>query len=577
MRRLFLSLFAATLAAGCVAGPEEPGTDGGPECVPGDPACDPAACEPGQTTCVEDPDPGEPSPTGQMAKFEQVRSVCAESNVGPRLLRRLTRAELEASLKDIFPEIAGSWAGVRLSPDSASALGFTTDAAALVVAGPTAKEMLKTAEEVAELVTAAGTLASLLPCSTTGGAACATEFVEDIGLRLFRRPLTAPEVGQYVDYFSSVSQRSDFETGLKWTLVALIQSPRAFYRSEIGTPTAGGYALSQHEIATNLAYTYAGTTPDQALLDKAAAGGLSDAASVRAEAERLLATDKGRAALHAFFVEWLEYKQILGQSRDDLSNFADQVSPLLIEETRAFIDKIVFQDEGDVADLMTANFTVLNQELASFYGMGGVSSGGWEPVTRPEGRGIGLLAQGSLLARTAHQTATSPTLRGLLVFTDFMCNTKPKPPAIIPSIEETTSGVEAATTREKYELTHSVGACGNCHKPFEPYGYTLEQFDELGRYRADENGVPINTVATAYLPDGSQQEFTSLEDVAQLVTQNDDIENCVSGLLSAYLLSGAGGTNCLAEPQRKALAAGELGIKDFALSLSETAHFTTRR
>src|SRR5690606_34187794 len=122
------------------------------------------------------------------------------------------------------------------------------------------------------------------------------------------------------------------------------------------------------------------------------AGGLSDPASVRAEAERLLATDKGRAALHAFFVEWLEYKQILGQSRDDLSNFADQVSPLLIEETRAFIDKIVFQDEGDVADLMTANFTVLNQELASFYGMGGVSSGGWEPVTRPEGRGIGLLA-----------------------------------------------------------------------------------------------------------------------------------------------------------------------------------------
>lgn len=594
---LFASLLGASLT-GCAAAPGD-----GDTCAVDDAECIRAACTVdgvldlecvseqcrGDQVCIAAVANGAPEPgdvgsgTGLTSTPEAVRATCAVSNVGPRLLRRLSRGEVEATLVTTFPELLGAgWEGVRLSEDTTSPIGFTTDASVLVVSGPMARELLKTAEEVAATITSAAVLPTVLSCAADATPGCAAEFVNNYGVRLFRRPLTQEEVKRYTDYHASVAARSDFVMGLKWTLVALLESPHSIYRTELGEPTGdGSYGLTQYELASNLAYTYTGAPPDRTLLDKAAAGELSSPDALRAEANRLLDTGmsggRGWNTTDAFFEDWIEYQRVRGQSRDDDPNFAVETTPLMIEETRRFLRQVVFGDGGNVTTLMNADFTAMNAALTEFYGFGSVTNGDWDRVIRPAGQGVGILAQGSLMASTSHQAETSPTLRGLMIYERLLCNTKPKVPDIVPSIEATAPAEGTLTTRQRFEEHHSQGTCGSCHKPFEPFGYVVESFDELGRYRSMDNGLPVNTATTVTLPDGAQVEITDLEALGALVNTTDHIENCVSGMMAAYLLSGAGGTNCLAEESRAALARGEISLRDYIVSLAAAPHFSTRR
>ncbi len=140
---------------------------------------------------------------GETLGLAQVRGRCESSKTGPRLLRRLTRGELQATIEDAFPELSGSWQGVKLSPDQASRLGLTNDAAVLTVAFQTAKQLLETAEDVAALVASDGVLESVLPCAGAGDGACADEFIGQYGSRLFRRPFTEEEAARYRGLFDS--------------------------------------------------------------------------------------------------------------------------------------------------------------------------------------------------------------------------------------------------------------------------------------------------------------------------------------------------------------------------------------
>lgn len=542
------------------------------------------ACSPtGQGPAGEGPgdgdgDVGDPDgSTGQQSTLDEVRETCDSSKVGKPVLRRLTQGELDATLRDVFG--LTDWLGVKLSPDPTSNIGFTNDASVLVVGGTTAKEMLKTAEDVADIVV--GQLSTVLPCSAAAAdRACVAEFLNAYGLRLFRRPLTEAEVARYADFQESVAQRSTFESGMKWMLTSLIQSPHSFYRSEIGEPTDGGRKLDNFEMATELSYMMVGTAPDATLLEKAAAGALSDPNERAAEATRLLTSHpRNLEGMREYFNQWLKYRTVLGRSKDADPTFAEVISPRMVEETRYFLDTLVFGIKGNVHDLMTANFTALDPTLATFYGYGAPAAG-FESVERPAEQGMGILAQGSLLASSSHQASTSPTLRGLLVTERFLCLEAPPVPAVVPTIESTNEGKTANTTREKYELNHAEpgSVCGNCHLNFEPYGYTFEGFDEMGRVRTMENGFPVDTaVDNAPLPGGETAAFANVDEVALMVNSSTDVQNCVSGLLAAYMFSGASGTNCLAEPERAQVAAGEMSIYDYLIALTRAPHFEERR
>ena len=506
---------------------------------------------------------------------EAAKERCATSKVGPPLLRRLTQAEFQNTATDIFPQIVSGWAGVKIGTDAVSPLGFSNDAATLVVSSQTAQEILSTAEDVATRVTADGVLSAVLPCSATSAdAACAAQFITQYGARLFRRPLNADESKRYNDYFASVTARSSFKLGIKWTLVALFQSPNAVYRSEIGVANGSSYVLSQNEIATELGYTFGGSTPSADLLAKAAAGALATPASRLAEARNLLTTPGGKAAARELFREWAGYALVRARTKSN-KDFSASVAADMESETDQFIDDVVFSKGGGLKDLLTAPYTFVNASLAAFYGYGAPGAD-FTRVDRPVNWGIGLLAQGSMLAANAHADATSPTWRGLFVFSKLFCNTRPKPPPVVPSIAVPNPGV--VTTRQRYEDAHTKSpACSVCHTLWDPIGFGFEHFDEVGRYREQEVTLPID--ATGYVKDATGKQVLTFDGAQDLATQlagDPDVTDCVSGLMSEYVYAGGGGVSCLAETARTGLAKGQFGLVEYLAQLSTERQFSER-
>ncbi|HEX3850433.1 MAG TPA: DUF1588 domain-containing protein, partial [Polyangiaceae bacterium] len=509
-----------------------------------------------------------------LASQELARQRCVTSNVGPPILRRLTQQEFQNTVADIFPQIASTWSGVKIGTDAVSALGFSNDAATLVVGQQTAQEILSTAEDVATHVTDDSVLPAILPCATSAAdATCATQFISQYGARLFRRPLSADESKRYSDYFTSVSGRSSFKLGIKWTLVALFQSANAVYRSEVGVASGGKYALSQNEIATELAYNFGGSTPSADLLAKAAAGALSTPEARLAEARNLLTTANGKEAVRELFREWSGYALV--KARTKTNTAFTGMSDDMTSETQQFIDDVVFTHNGTLSDLLTAPYTFLSAKLATYYGYGAPSAD-FARVDRPASWGIGLLAQGSLLAANAHADATSPTWRGLLVFQKMFCNSKPKPPASVPSIAAPAPG--KTTTRQRYETSHIANpSCSACHTKWDPIGFAFEHFDELGRYRADEGGLPIDT--TGYVLDDAGKKALTFDGATDLATQlasDPAVTDCVSGLVSEYVYAGGGGVGCLAETARTALSKGQFGLLEYLAQLSTERQFSER-
>jgi hypothetical protein len=514
------------------------------------------------------------APSGTSPGQELAKQRCATSNVGPPILRRLTQQEFQNTVADIFPQIVGTWSGVKIGTDAVSSLGFSNDAATLVVGQQTAQEILSTAEDVATHVIDDSVLPSVLPCAASAAdATCAAQFISQYGARLFRRPLSADESKRYSDYFTSVSGASSFKLGIKWTLVALFQSANAVYRSEIGVANAGHYALTQNEIATELAYSFGGSTPSPDLLAKAAAGALATPNARLAEARNLLTTANGKEAVRELFREWSGYALVKARTKTNtaFTGMADDMT----SETQQFIDDVVFTHNGTLSDLLTAPYTFLDAKLATYYGYG-AQSAAFARADRPANWGIGLLAQGSLLAANAHADATSPTWRGLLVFQKMFCNTKPKPPASVPSIAAPSPGV--TTTRQRYETSHIANpTCSACHTKWDPIGFAFEHFDEVGRYRADEGGLAIDTTGYALDDTGKKTlTFNGATDLATQLASDPAVTDCVSGLMSEYVYAGGGGVGCLAETARTALAKGQFGLVEYLAQLSTEPQFSGR-
>lgn len=511
---------------------------------------------------------------GNTTTQETVRARCDTSKVGPPQLRRLTQQEFQRTVLDIFPQIASGWSGVKIGTDSVSALGFSNDASTLVVGQQTAQEILSTAEDIATRVTADAVLSQVLPCSSAGDAACAAQFIAQYGKRLFRRPLSADETKRYEDYFASVSARSSFKLGIKWTLVALFQSANAVYRSEIGVANNGRYTLTPHEVATELAYSFGGSTPSADLLAKADANALATPEARLAEARNLMATPNGQEAVRELFREWSGYPLVKARTKTNTA-FSAAIAADMVRETERFIDDVLVTNKGGVGDLLTAPYTFVSPSLATFYGYG-TAGADFTRADRPANWGIGLLAQGSMLTANAHADATSPTWRGLMVYTKLFCNTKPKPPPQVPSISEPSPGV--TTTRQRYETTHAASpACNACHKLWDPIGFGFEHYDEVGRYREQEAGLPIDP--SGYVIDSKGQQSITFKDGSDLATQlakDPAVTDCVSGLMSAYVYAGGGGVSCLAETARTNLAAGKFGLIEYLAQLAAEPQFSER-
>jgi hypothetical protein len=368
--------------------------------------------------------------------------------------------------------------------------------------------------------------------------------------------------------------------------MALLESPYAIYRSELGEEAGDGvYRLEPAEVATALAYTYTGEPPDDALLDRAASGGLDTPDEVRAAAiELAFDGDTLRPAVEEMllgFVEsWLGLSGLPNLVRDAtmFPDFDDAVKASMNQELRAFVRDVLIAKEGGVDELLTAPYTFVDPTLAAFYGFGAPSGTGFEETERPAGWGVGLLSLGAIQTVYAHANSTSPTKRGHLVRSRLLCDDVPPPPPTVGPIPEPTA---AATTRERYESLHATeSTCARCHHLMDPIGFGFEGLDAAGRFRATENGFNIDATGTIADMSGDSPDvaFDGPEELANDLAEDPAVHRCFAAFLASYAYGLVQeDTRCMVDTPAEAFAEGQLTVADLLVALATTPHFLERR
>jgi len=507
-------------------------------------------------------------------------STCAAGQTGKpayQMLRRLSESEYNSTLVDVFGADAKGWQTIQFVGDLRQAGAFATLSSTLGVNPPWMSSLVDSTLDRAQSLLAGTPSILVAPCSATVmDATCATAMVKTYGYRLFRRPITDAEVADYVGLYNQAigTLMMSPVDALAGTLAAVMQSPNALYIRELGTPTAGGFKLSGFELASVLSYGLTGTAPSKALLDTAGAGGLDTAAGVAAAVQTMVASPQGQAHMSAFFVQWLAYDGAPYASKDPMVyTFPNTVSTAMVTETKMLVEG-AYQKGGSLADVLTSPTTYVNASLAKFYGWStaGLTDATFTAQQRPAGQGLGLLAQGGLLARLGTPNSSSPTQRGLFVLRQLICKDVPAPPANVPVIPPPSGTV---TTRQRYETQHAVSSCGVCHVHIDDIGFGLENFDGIGVYRTKEVGMPID--ASGYIDDLNHTTFTGPEDLARKLAAAPEVGQCLAAQMTAYVL-GVSVTDglCIAPAASYAQGATPLAMSDVLTKIVEPSHLQTR-
>ncbi len=263
-------------------------------------------------------------------------------------------------------------------------------------------------------------------------------------------------------------------------------------------PAGRAYAISDLELASRLSFLLWSSIPDDTLLAAAAAGALDRPAVLSQQVRRMLADPKSAALVKNFAGQWLQLrnvKSILPNS-DEFPDFDDSLRQSMLRETELLFESIVREDRS-VIDLLTADYTFLNERLARHYGIPNVYGSHFRRVTLADDARRGLLGQGSILALTSHAERTSPVVRGKWVLDNLLGTPPPPPPPDVPAFKENEPGQKPKTMRELMAQHRANPSCAACHRIMDPIGFALENFDAVGAWRTREPGGPIDASARA--------------------------------------------------------------------------------
>lgn len=417
---------------------------------------------------------------------------------GPTLRRLLGRHYVN-SVRDILGDAAAAAAD---PPADSSLNGFdSVGAAQLAVSDAAISQYESSALAIA--TAAMGDMAKIdayLGCTPQGitDVVCHKHFIANFGLLAWRRPLDAKELDRYgLIAHTAAGKYNDFYAGITYAIAGMLQSPYFIYQVETGKPIAGNAEglrhLTGYEIASRMSYFLIDTTPSPELLAAAAAGELDTADGVRNAAQALIAKPDARGALAAFYDELLRLRDLDGLAKDltTYPQFSPTLAQAMREETLRLVEDVVWDLDTDVRDILDADHTFVNDELAAFYGMTPPGSTDFSkvPVAAGQKRG-GILGHASFLSLLAHAQATSPTLRGKFIREMLLCQAIPAPPNDVDTTLP--SDTEAKTMKEKLSQHQIDPSCSGCHKLMDNIGFGLENYDAVGAFRLQDNGVDID-------------------------------------------------------------------------------------
>ena len=328
---------------------------------------------------------------------------------------------------------------------------------------------------------------------------CATSIIKDLARQAYRRPVTQEDLEGLLSFYQMGRKDGDFESGIRTALEAILASPKFVFRLEQRPPNVAAgqnYRIGDLELASRMSYFLWSTAPDDELINSAAAGKLHNTAELEKQTRRMLADPRSESLATRFAGEWLHLAELQNMIPDALlfPNFDRTLADSMRRETELVFDSIVREDR-DVLDLLTANYTFVNERLAVHYKIPGVLGNRFRRVELKDDYRRGLLGQGSILTMTSQADRTSPVIRGKWVMEVLLGTPPPPPPPNVPSLEatKTVHDGRVLTVRERMESHRANPACNSCHRMIDPIGLSLENFDPTGVWRIKDSGTLIDS------------------------------------------------------------------------------------
>jgi len=345
-----------------------------------------------------------------------------------------------------------------------------------------------------------------LPSGTAEEQACATKILSNLAHHAYRRPVVPGDITQLLALYKTGAQNGGFESGVRLALQKILVSPDFLFRAEVdpqGAAPGSVYKISDIELASRLSFFLWSSIPDDQLLAVAESGRLSDPSVLLAQVKRMLADPRSQALVKNFSGQWLFLRNIERMSPDTTSfpKFDENLRQALSKETELLIASQVREDRS-VADLLTTDYTFLNERLAEHYGVKGIYGNEFRRVKLEDPNRYGLLGQASILAVTSYPNRTSPTIRGKWVLEQLLGSPPPPPPPNVPSLKDDATA-QKMSMRQRMEQHRANPTCAVCHRLMDPLGFALENYDGLGSWR-DSAGLGSGPIdASGVLPDGT--------------------------------------------------------------------------
>jgi hypothetical protein len=339
------------------------------------------------------------------------------------------------------------------------------------------------------------------PHSASEEAGCARRIITTLTTRAFRRPATAADIQVMTAFFrNGREQGGTFDSGIEAVIQRILTDPDFIYRAEIEPATAAAgtaYRISDLELASRLSFFLWSSIPDRQLLDLATANQLHTPKVLKQQVDRMIADPRSEALVRNFTGQWLNIRGIAA-SEPAVNLFPDFDSTLreaFRREIELFFTSII-QEDRSVDDLLTADYTFVNERLARHYGIPGIYGPQFRRVTLGPDQDMrrGLLGKGALLTITSDAARTSPVRRGKWFLQTFFGVSPPNPPPGVEIKLDQKTGESPKTMRERLVIHSTNPSCATCHKMFEPMGLAMENFDAVGQWRATEAGFPIDSV-----------------------------------------------------------------------------------
>jgi Protein of unknown function (DUF1592)/Protein of unknown function (DUF1588)/Protein of unknown function (DUF1585)/Protein of unknown function (DUF1587)/Protein of unknown function (DUF1595)/Planctomycete cytochrome C len=488
------------------------------------------------------PPDGKPQPTAEQRKqmvdwIEKSLKDLDEGRLpkdpGRVLIHRLSKTEYNCTIRDLLG--VDSHPADKFPTEGGGGGGFDNNSDTLFIPPILMERYLSAATEVLDAANH-DKIFFVKKSVFSSERSTAEKIIEHFAMLGFRRPPEKEEVTRLLGIYDIARKQGEgHEVAVKAALKGILVSPNFLFRIEQDHATSAPYQISDYELASRLSYFLWSSMPDAELFQLAAKKQLHEPKTLEAQVRRMLRDPKSKVFYESFASQWLRVRELKTSAQPDQGKFPEYTPALrdaMYQEVVAFFGSIVNEDHS-LLDILNANYTYVNADLAELYGIEDIKGNELQRVTLKDGNRGGVLGMGAVLTLTSYPLRTSPVLRGKWVLEQVLGTPPPPPPPLVQSLPQNDHLKGGLTFRQQLEKHRTDPNCAGCHSKMDPLGFGLENFDAIGRWRTEISDKPVD--ASGVMPTGEKFEGP-VELKKVLLNRKDDFIRNLTEKMLAYAL-----------------------------------------